>query len=38
MALRRLVVVGMNSAACKYCDSSDFDVSARMVFITADGC
>ena len=38
VVLMRLVVVGMNSAACKYCASYDFDVCAIMLFITAAGC
>ena len=36
--LMRLVVVGLNSAACKYCDSSVFDVCARKLFVTDSDC
>ena len=34
----RLAVVGLNSAACKYCAGSGFYVCARMLFIIATGC
>ena len=38
IVLVRLDVVGMNSDACKYCDSVCFDVLSIMLLITADGC
>ena len=38
IALRRLVVVGMKSAACKYWDSSGFEVFAIMLFTTFSDC
>ena len=38
IALRRIDVVGRNSAACKYCDGYGLDVCARMLFTTVSGC
>ena len=35
VALKRFAVVGLNSAACKYCASSGFDVFAIMSFVPA---
>ena len=38
MTLARISVVGINSAACKYCASSGSDFCDIMLFIRADGC
>ena len=38
MALMILAVVGLNSAACEYCDSSGFDAWPIILLITAAGC
>ena len=38
MDLMRLFVVGLNSATCKYCDISGFDVCVRMLIVTDSDC
>ena len=38
ISLRRLAVVGLKSAACKYLASSGFEVCARMLFTTFSDC
>ena len=38
MGFARLSIVGINSAACKYCASYGFDVCSIILFITAAGC
>ena len=38
IALRRLAIVGLKSAACKYWDSSGFEVCARMLFTNFSDC
>ena len=38
VALRKLAVVGLNSAACKYWDSSSLDICAIMLFTTVCDC
>ena len=38
IALRRLAVVGMQSAACKYCARYGFEVCARVLFTTFSYC
>ena len=38
IALKRLAVVGLKSAACKYLASSGFEVCARMLFTTFSDC
>ena len=38
IVLSRLAIVGLKSAAWKYCASSGFDVCARTLFVTAPDC
>ena len=38
IALKRLVVVGLRSAACRYCDSSGLDVCTRILFVADSDC
>ena len=38
ITLRRLALVGLKSAACKYLASSGFEVCARMLFTTFSDC